>query len=389
MLSERLLPGLFPHELERLVLGWGEPAYRARQIFLNVHRRGVLDSQAMTDLPAALRERLQRVGSQEVRRLQSIDGLTAKLLLRLHDGQEIEAVEMNTAAEGGRKTICVSTQAGCAMGCVFCVTGQFGFARNLEAGEVIEQVLRFSSPARPVTNVVFMGMGEPLANYDETLRAIRLMTHPDGLRLGARRITLSTSGLVPQMWRLADERLQIGLAISLHAPNDELRSSLMPVNRRWPIAEVLDAADNYVKRTGRRVSFEYTLMAGVNDSDALANDLARLVRGRLCHVNLIPLNPSDDPTLHASSSERALAFESCLRQAGVAATIRVNRGRDILAACGQLRLAEKKRRERLPRPPLPLGEGGGEGGCRADRHPSPGLRPASPRGRGGFLSSSE
>jgi 23S rRNA (adenine2503-C2)-methyltransferase len=337
---------MFPEELERLVGGWGEPAYRARQIFHNVHRRGVLDPELMTDLPAALRERLQAGGSQEVRRLQSIDGLTAKLLLRLHDGQEIEAVEMNTAVSGGRKTICVSTQAGCAMGCVFCVTGQFGFARNLEAGEVIEQVLRFSSPLRPVTNVVFMGMGEPLANYAETLRTIRLLVHPDGLRLGARRITLSTSGLVPEMRRLANEGLQIGLAISLHAPNDGLRSSLMPVNRRWPIAEVLDAANTYVMRTGRRVSFEYTLMSGVNDSDALADDLATLLRGRLCHVNLIPLNPTEDPSLQASTATRALAFESRLRQAGVAATIRVNRGRDILAACGQLRLAEKKSRAR-------------------------------------------
>jgi 23S rRNA (adenine2503-C2)-methyltransferase len=244
------------------------------------------------------------------------------------------------------------------MGCVFCVTGQFGFARNLEAGEVVEQVLRFSSPARPVTNVVFMGMGEPLANYAETLRAIRLLTHPDGLCLGARRVTLSTSGLVPEMLRLAEEGLQIGLAISLHAPNDELRSSLMPVNRRWPIAEVLRAADTYVNRTGRRVSFEYTLMAGVNDSDELAHDLAQLLRGRLCHVNLIPLNPSEDPNLHASSSARALAFESRLRHAGVAATIRVNRGRDILAACGQLRLAEKNRRDArsaaLPRHAVPV-----------------------------------
>jgi 23S rRNA (adenine2503-C2)-methyltransferase len=340
LLLRRSLPGLFPEDLEHLVLGWGEPAYRARQIFHNVHRRGVLDPHEMTDLPAALRDRLYAAGSQEVRRLQSIDGLTAKLLLRLHDGQDIETVEMNTAETGGRRTICVSTQAGCAMGCVFCVTGQFGFSRNLEAGEIVEQVLRCASPARPVTNVVFMGMGEPLANYGETLRAIRLLTHPDGLRLGARRITLSTSGLVPEMLRLADEGLQIGLAISLHAPNDELRSSLMPVNRRWPIAEVLQAADKYVNRTGRRVSFEYTLMAGVNDADALASDLARLLRGRLCHVNLIPLNPTEDPTLHASTTERALAFESRLRQAGVAATIRINRGRDIRAACGQLRLAE-------------------------------------------------
>jgi 23S rRNA (adenine2503-C2)-methyltransferase len=302
----------------------------------------------MTDLPLSLRAQLPSTRSAEVRRLRSADGLTSKLLLRLHDGQEIEAVEMNTAAEGepGRKTICVSTQAGCAMGCVFCVTGQFGFARNLDAGEIVEQVLRFNSPDHPVTNVVFMGMGEPLANYDETLRAIRLLVHPDGFRLGARRITLSTSGLVPQMRQLAEERVQVGLAVSLHAPNDDLRSRLMPVNRRWPIRELLDAADWYVERTHRRVSYEYTLMADVNDSDELARELAHLLRGRLCHVNLIPLNPTEDPTLHASSAERALAFEFRLRQAGIAATIRINRGRDILAACGQLRLAEKRRHDR-------------------------------------------
>jgi 23S rRNA (adenine2503-C2)-methyltransferase len=269
------------------------------------------------------------------------------LLLRLHDGQQIEVVEMNTSTDH-RKTICVSTQAGCAIGCVFCVTGQFGFSRNLDAGEIVEQVLRFNTPEHRVTNVVFMGMGEPLANYDETVRAIRLLTHREGLGLGARRITLSTSGLVPQMRRLADERVQIGLAVSLHAPNDELRSRLMPVNRRWPIVEVLAAADYYVERTGRRVSYEYTLMAGINDTDHLADSLADLLGGRLCHVNLIPLNPSEDLSLRSSTHERALSFEARLRRAGIAATIRVNRGRDILAACGQLRLAEKRRREPVP-----------------------------------------
>jgi 23S rRNA (adenine2503-C2)-methyltransferase len=295
----------------------------------------------MTNLPRDVRERLETSGSTEVRRLRSSDRLTTKLLLKMRDGQDIEAVEMNT--QTGRKTICVSTQAGCAMGCVFCVTGQFGFARNLDAGEIVEQVLRFNSAERPVTNVVFMGMGEPLANYEETLRAIRLLTHPQGLHLGARRITVSTSGVAPAMRRLAEEHLQLGLAVSLHAPDDELRSGLMPINRRWAIAEVLSAADYYAQVTGRRVSYEYTLMAGVNDSDQLADDLAELLRGRLCHVNLIPMNPSEDQNLKAPSAERALAFEGRLRQAGIAATIRVNRGRDILAACGQLRLAEKKR----------------------------------------------
>jgi 23S rRNA (adenine2503-C2)-methyltransferase len=336
---------MFPHELEALVQSWGEPGYRARQVFGWLHRRGVLDPAAMTDVPVALRERLAVSRTEEVRRLHSLDGLTSKLLLRLQDGQDIEAVEMRTAASGGRKTICVSTQAGCGMGCVFCVTGQFGFARNLEAGEIVEQVLRFNQPDRPVTNVVFMGMGEPLANYDETLRAIRLLTHPEGLRLGARRITVSTSGLVPQIYRLASEALQIGLAISLHAANDVDRSALMPVNRRWPISELLEAADAYAERTGRRVSFEYTLIADKNDSPAHAAEVAELLRGRLCHVNLIPLNPTEDPGLRAPSMQRALAFESRLRHAGIAATIRVNRGRDILAACGQLRLSEKRQRE--------------------------------------------
>jgi 23S rRNA (adenine2503-C2)-methyltransferase len=333
---------MVPQELEDLLGSWGEPAYRARQLFGWLHQRAVLDPQRMTDLPQALRQRLgPPVHSQELRRLHSQDGLTSKLLLQLQDGQQIEAVEMRTTT--GRKTICVSTQAGCAMGCVFCVTGQFGFARNLEAGEVVEQVLRFQRPDQPVTNVVFMGMGEPLANYDETLRALRLLVHPAGMHLGARRITLSTSGLVPQIDQLSREGLQIGLAISLHAPNDDLRSHLMPVNRRWPIAEVTAAADRYADRTGRRVSYEYTLMAGLNDTDALADELAALLRGRLCHVNLIPLNPSEDPHLQAPSTARALAFEARLRAAGIAATIRTNRGRDILAACGQLRLAEKKR----------------------------------------------
>jgi len=344
--TQRTLAGLFPHELEALASEWGEPAYRGRQVFHWLHRRGVLEPSGMTDLPVALRKRLPSQTSQEVRRLRSKDGLTSKLLLRLHDGQEIESVEMKTTT--GRKTVCVSTQAGCAMGCVFCVTGQFGFARNLDAGEIVEQVLRFNDAAEPVTNVVFMGMGEPLANYDETLRAIRLLVHADGLRLGARRITLSTSGLVPQIDRLAQEGLQIGLAISLHAANDEERSALMPINRRWPIADLVAAADRYAARTGRRVSYEYTLIAGKNDSPGQADDLAKLLRGRLCHVNLIPLNPSEDATLHAPTTSAALAFEARLREHGLAATIRVNRGRDILAACGQLRLSEKKERLALP-----------------------------------------
>ncbi|HTD78004.1 MAG TPA: 23S rRNA (adenine(2503)-C(2))-methyltransferase RlmN, partial [Chloroflexota bacterium] len=219
----RSLLGLLPEELEAYALELGEPRFRGRQIFHWLHRKHQLDPRRMTDLPDGLRARLPVFASQEVRHLHSADGQTSKLLLQLRDGQQIEVVEM---LAGPRKTICVSTQAGCAMGCVFCVTGQFGFARNLEAGEIVEQVVRFEG----VTNVVFMGMGEPLANYDETLRALRLLTHSEGVGLGARRITLSTSGLVPQIQRLAGEGLQIGLAISLHAPNDELRSRIVPTN---------------------------------------------------------------------------------------------------------------------------------------------------------------
>jgi 23S rRNA (adenine2503-C2)-methyltransferase len=337
----RSLLGLFPRELEDYVVELGEPRFRGRQLFHWLHHRRELDVSHMTDLPASLRARLPALGSEEIRRLHSADGLTSKLLLQLHDGQQIEVVEMLAPP---RKTICVSSQAGCAIGCVFCVTGQFGFARNLDAGEIVEQVLRFSA----VTNVVFMGMGEPLANYDEVVRALRLLTHPDGLGLGARRITLSTSGLAPHIRRLATEGLQIGLAISLHAPNDDLRTRLMPINRRWPIVEVLDAAEEYFRLTGRRVSYEYTLMAGVNDADDLADELAALLAGRVCHVNLIPLNPTEDSSLRAPSMARAVAFETRLRDRGIAATIRHNRGRDILAACGQLRLKEKRRRAAVP-----------------------------------------
>jgi 23S rRNA (adenine2503-C2)-methyltransferase len=339
--------GLFPEELEAVLAEWGEPRYRARQVFHWLHRRAELDPEKMTDLPASLRGRLRVTASHEVRRLRSADGQTSKLLLCLHDGQDVETVEMLT--ETGRKTICVSTQAGCAMGCTFCVTGQFGFARNLDAGEIVEQVLRCSGDGRPVTNVVFMGMGEPLANYDATLKAIRLLCHPAGLRLGARRITLSTSGIVPRILQLADEGLQIGLAISLHAANDEARSKIMPVNRRWPIAELLAASDEYAAKTGRRVSFEYTLIANVNDAPEQADELAALLRGRLAHVNLIPLNPTEDASLRAPSMERATAFERRVREGGIAATIRVNRGRDILAACGQLRLSER-RKSQVPIP---------------------------------------
>jgi 23S rRNA (adenine2503-C2)-methyltransferase len=295
----------------------------------------------MTDLPIALRAQLQFIGSQEVRRLQSVDGLTSKLLLRLHDGQEIEAVEMNTAPEGGRKTICVSTQAGCAMGCVFCVTGQFGFARNLEAGEVLEQVLRFNAPARPVTNVVFMGMGEPLANYNRVLAAVRriIAAPPNGFGISARSVTVSTVGLAPAIRKLADEGLGVTLALSLHAPDDELRDTLVPVNSRWKVSEALDAARYYADQTGRRVSIEYALIRDVNDQPWRADLLGKRLHGALgplVHVNVIPLNPTPGSEWDASPKAAEREFVRRVRERGVSCTVRDTRGREIAAACGQL-----------------------------------------------------
>lgn len=350
------LLGLGLADLERLATELGQLPYRGRQLFHWLHARGETDPAAMTDLPAAFRAelagRFPLAPAEVVHRLTARDGLTHKLLVRLLDGEIVETVVMVSPAAAGRRarlTVCVSTQAGCAMGCVFCATGQMGFARQLDAGEIVSQVYVGAKAAgRPVTNVVFMGMGEPLANYEETLRAVRLLHDPHGLNLSARAITLSTVGLVPQIRRLAREGLPLTLAISLHAPEDELRSRLLPVNRRWPIAQVVAAGDEYAARTGRRVSYEYVLIKGQNDSLEHARQLGKLLAGRLCHVNLIPLNPTLDPSLRATQRQDAAAFREAVEACGVPCTIRVNRGRDIDAACGQLRLRERRRAQALP-----------------------------------------
>jgi 23S rRNA (adenine2503-C2)-methyltransferase len=288
--------------------------------------------------------------------LVSADGSTRKRLLRLADGQAVESVLMEAPSPGheaDRHTVCVSSQIGCALGCTFCVTGQVGFARQLTAGEIAEQVYHFERELRQeegvgaeedrrfVSNVVFMGMGEPMANYEAMMGAIRLLTSPEGLGIGARRITVSTAGLVPGIRRLAEEGLQLGLAISLHAPNDLVRGELMPVNRRHPIAPLMEAAIGYAEKTGRRVSYEYAMIEGVNDSPAQATELARLLSGQLCHVNLIPLNQSLDPTLQPSGPKRIAAFRTILEEERIPCTIRHTKGQDILAACGQLRYTAK------------------------------------------------
>jgi 23S rRNA (adenine2503-C2)-methyltransferase len=303
----------------------------------------------MTNVPAPLRAALSDYlpfpGSPTVSEQASEDGLTRKRLARLHDGTLVESVLMlydPRSDSRGRATVCVSSQAGCAMGCVFCATGQAGFERNLTAGEIIEQVIAFAreqkaSGGRPLTNVVFMGMGEPMANYRQVWRAIETFTSPEGMRMGARHITISTVGLVPGIRRLADERLQVGLAVSLHAPDDVLRQHLIPTAHRYPLAEILDACREYIEKTGRRVTFEYCLMAGVNDDPEQARALGALLRGMLCHVNLIPVNPTADDAIRRPSRGRTLAFQRALASSGVACTVRVEKGVEIAAACGQLR----------------------------------------------------
>jgi 23S rRNA (adenine2503-C2)-methyltransferase len=360
------LYNLTPAEIEQLVSGWGQPAYRARQIYRQIYANLAAEPAAMTDLPLALRERLAaetRMGTLELARLQTADaGLTRKALFRLTDGAVVESVLM---VYPDRATVCVSTQAGCAMGCVFCATGRMGLLRNLSPGEIIEQVLwaarelrvmsaelrvmesgldelsetqnsKLKTQNSQLTNVVFMGMGEPFANYDRWWQAVERLHDPKGFNMGARGLTVSTVGLVPGILRLAEEALPINLAISLHAPDDELRAEMMPVNRRYPIAALMEATRAYITKTNRRVSFEYVLLQGKNDKPQQAAALAELLQGMLCHVNLIPWNPVPGAPLGRSERARVLRFQQVLQEAGVACTVRVERGVAIAAACGQL-----------------------------------------------------
>ncbi|MFN0074745.1 MAG: 23S rRNA (adenine(2503)-C(2))-methyltransferase RlmN [Chloroflexota bacterium] len=334
--------GLLPDELKVVVEELGQPAYRAAQLFRALHKRGVRTWDELTDIPVGVRARLAErfaltPGSLE-RELLSEDG-TRKQLIQLQGGQLIETVAIPaTSTESGssRLSVCVSTQAGCAMACTFCATGTMGLARNLSAAEIIAQVYGFRVEGKQApTHVVFMGMGEPLANYQATITAVRILAHPEGINLGQRRLTISTSGLVPQIRKLAGEQLEVTLAISLHAPTDELRSQLMPINRRWPLHDLMGAADEYVRRTHRRVSYEYVLLAGVNDAPEHAEALAELLRGRLAHVNLIPYNATD-AEFARTQPIHARAFRDRIARAGASVTIRASRGTDITAACGQL-----------------------------------------------------
>ncbi len=333
--------------LEALVAGLGEKPFRARQLFRWLHRLGAATLEEMTDLPrpfrASLAARATLTTLERASEQRSVDG-TIKWTWRTGDGKLVESVYM---PEPDRKTLCVSTQVGCALGCTFCMTGTLGLARHLTAGEIADQVHRANrrlvelgeGPApRPLTNLVFMGMGEPLHNFDGLKAALDLLLDEDGPNFSHRHVTVSTSGLVPMMRRLGEET-QVKLAVSLNATTDAQRDALMPVNRRWPIGELLAACRTFPMRQGRRITFEYVLLGGVNDADADARRLAGLVAGIPAKVNLIPYNDNPGLGFQAPAPARVEAFHRILVDRHVTAVVRKNRGGDIAAACGQLAAA--------------------------------------------------
>jgi len=347
-LPPRHLADLDPAGRRAAVAALGEKPFRADQ--LSRHYFAGHAAAAMTDLPAGRRAQLTAdllpPLLTRVRDVECDDGATRKTLWRGHDATLLESVLMRYP---DRTTVCVSSQAGCGMACPFCATGQAGLTRNLSTAEIVEQVVDAqraeSARGGRVSNVVFMGMGEPLANYRRVLAAVRRLTDPapHGLGIGQRSVVVSTVGLVPAMRQLVDEGLQITLALSLHAPDDELRDTLVPVNTRWPVGEVLAAGFEYTRRTGRRLSIEYALIRGVNDQPARADLLAQHVKGKLVHVNLIPLNPTPGSAWDASPRPVQREFVRRLRAAGVPTTVRDTRGREIAGACGQLSAAEDAR----------------------------------------------
>jgi 23S rRNA (adenine2503-C2)-methyltransferase len=329
----------------------GEPAYRAKQIRRHAIRGTARGFDELSDLPKDLREKLAasfRWSAVELEREEaSADGETRKALLRLGDGHHIETVLM--PHHGARNAVCVSTQAGCPMACAFCATGEMGLVRNLTAGEIVDQVRYWQRELAPsgerVSHVVYMGMGEPFNNYDASLSAARTLIDPNGFGISPRRVTISTCGVVPKIDALAGEGLPINLAVSLHAPDDRTRTAIMPINRKWGVEEVLAASARYVKRTKRRVTFEYVMLAGVNDSEAAARELAAKIgrHGRKsdAHVNLIPYNPGPGG-FRRPRADRMEAFARTLQNAGIAATLRISKGQDIAAGCGQLKVEEGK-----------------------------------------------
>ncbi len=339
-MNKTSLSNLSLDELTDLLKSWGVPPFRATQVWRWMYHSGAESFEAMSDLPVALRQRLAERTTLStlvsVDEIKSRSGETTKVLFRLTDAETVEAVDMMQAEH---HTVCVSTQVGCPVACPFCATGRQIFKRNMGAGEIVEQVTFFarSAPERPVTNVVFMGMGEPLINYNATVKAVRTLNSPQGFNLGARHMTISTAGLVPGIKRLAKEGLQIGLAVSLHAPTNALRNSLVPLNVRYPVEELIGACRDYYAFTGRRVTFEYALFRGINDSLRQASQLAKLLAGTNSHVNIIPANKTHGSPFQPTPLQQVKAFREELEHSGIAATVRRSLGSDIQAGCGQLK----------------------------------------------------
>lgn len=346
LMSRRGRPlSVYDYSLDELTV-WmeerGQPAFRARQLFRWLYHNLAESYDEITVLPKDLRETLAHElplsSVAPVHEIHTDDGETVKLLYRTADHLTLETVLMFYP---DRATICVSCQVGCAVGCSFCATGMGGLQRNLTSGEMVGQIVdiarRARESGRPLTNLVMMGMGEPFHNYAATMKMIGIINDEHGMNFGARRITISTSGVVPFIDKLAGEPYQVNLAISIHAGNDELRSRLVPLNQRWPLSRLIAAVRSYIETTGRRVSFEYALMSTVNDSDEDARQLASVLKGLRCHVNVIPYNPTPAAPYARPTVERINRFTSIIEAAGIPATVRYSRGVEIAAACGQLR----------------------------------------------------
>ena len=345
-MGKKLLNDYTIPQLTDLMAQLGQPAFRAKQIFRWLHQKRVASFSQMTDQPKTLLARLEEefeiVQLQAARRQQSKDG-TVKFLFTLPDGNCIETVVMRYTYGN---TVCVSTQVGCRMGCRFCASTQAGLVRSLTAGEIAAELYTAAADiGERISHIVLMGIGEPLDNFDNVMDFLTIISCPEGANIGMRNISLSTCGLVPMIDKLAERKLQLTLSISLHAPNDAMRSKMMPVNNAYPVAQLIAACRRYQNTTGRRISFEYSMVKGVNDSEATARELAHLIRGMGAHVNLIPINPVDGSPYSATDAANVRRFQQLLTQLGVNATVRRRLGSDISAACGQLRREARREAE--------------------------------------------
>ena len=351
-------------ELEEFLTSKSYPKYRTSQIWRYLYRNNIDNFEDMKNIPTDLISDLNKYffveKLNEVNYVISKDKSTYKSLFELSDNLRIETVLMNYPSDDHRKprkTICVSSQVGCALGCTFCATGQQGFFRQLKAGEIISQIMYFkkleekkyfdsylSKPEKSydgIKNIVFMGMGEPLANFNNTIKAIKILNDPNGINLGARSITISTVGLVPEIIKLSKENIQINLAVSLHAPDNFTREQTVPINKRYPIEMLIDACKKYIQQTNRKIFFEYVLLSGQNDSTKHANDLGVLLKGMLAHVNLIPVNPTKLSEYKRTSDSMIIKFQNELKKSGIPSTVRMEKGIEVSAGCGQLATSNK------------------------------------------------